>query len=172
MTELELVERAQNGDEKAFKEIVRKYKQPLFYMIYQIVNNIIVAEDLTMEAFEKSFKDIKKFVPRYKFSTWLFKIGKNHAIDYVRVNGRKPYFVELDHTIAESVDPEKQLVSMEQVDCIEKAVRSLKGKYKEIITLRAEGSSYKEISQKMNIPMGVVSNYIHRTRKQILKDIS
>jgi len=171
MSDAELLEKAKNNDEKAFKEIIKKYKRPLHHMIFQIVNNSSVAEDLTMETFEKVFKDIKNFVPDYKLSTWIYQIGKNHAIDYKRVNGTKPRMVELDNMIKESLDPESQLISKEQSKRIEKAVGKLKGKYKDIVILRADGQSYQQISETLKIPINVISNYLHKSRQQILKEL-
>ena len=143
----------------------------MFYITYQIVNDVTIAEDLTMESFEKAFKNIKKFVPRYKLITWIVKIGRNHALDYRRANNKKPKFIELDYTIPEYRTPEDELISAEQTIIINKAVENLKGVFKEITTLRMDGNSYQDIAEKLDIPIGTVQGNLHRIRTKMLKDL-
>src|SRR6187402_2674993 len=80
-----LVEKAKSsGDEKAFAELMSRYKKPVYHMILKMVRNVDDAEDLTIEAFAKAFKNIRKFNPEFTFSTWLFRIATNNCIDFIR----------------------------------------------------------------------------------------
>jgi len=169
MTELELLKRAQNNDQQAFKKIFVKYEPVIFYMINQMIPNYAIAEDLTMETFEKAFRDIKKFVPNYKLLSWISKIGKNHTLDYIRAQNIRPKLVELDYMLQDHWTPEKELIGKEEITIIEKIVDNLGGSYKDIVKLRIEGDSYREISEKLNVPAGTVQGYLHVGRKRILK---
>jgi RNA polymerase sigma factor (sigma-70 family) len=169
MTELELLKRAQNNDQQAFKKIFVKYEPVIFYMINQMIPNYAIAEDLTMETFEKAFRDIKNFVPNYKLLSWISKIGKNHTLDYIRAQNIRPKLVELDYMLQDHWTPEKEFIGKEEITIIEKIVDDLNGSYKDIVKLRIEGCSYKEISEKLNVPAGTVQGYLHVGRKRILK---
>src|ERR1700759_3715958 len=80
-----LIERAKaSGDEKAFAELMQRYKKPVYHMILKMVRNVDDAEDLTIEAFAKAFRNLKKFNPDFTFSTWLFRIATNNCIDFMR----------------------------------------------------------------------------------------
>src|SRR3954468_12069217 len=80
-----LIERAKStGDEKAFAELMSRYKKPVYHMILKMIRNVDDAEDLTIEAFAKAFKNLHKFNPDYTFSTWLFRIATNNCIDFIR----------------------------------------------------------------------------------------
>ena len=79
-----LVESALNGDEKAFAKLMARYKDAIYFMLLKMVNNKNDAEDLTLEAFGKAFKNLHQYSPSYAFSTWLFKIATNNCIDFIR----------------------------------------------------------------------------------------
>ena len=72
------------GDESAFAKLMERYKKPVYHMILKMVRNVDDAEDLTIEAFAKAFKSLKRFKKDYTFSTWLFRIATNNAIDFIR----------------------------------------------------------------------------------------
>ena len=83
--DIKLVERALGqSDQKAFAELMKRYWEPVFFMLNRMVNNKDDAEDLTIEAFGKAFKNLQQYSPQFAFSTWLFKIASNNAIDYLR----------------------------------------------------------------------------------------
>ena len=82
--DLELVARANNGDQKAYAELMTRYKDAIYFMLLKMINNKTDAEDLTIEAFGKAFKNLSQYSPHYAFSTWLFKIASNNCIDYLR----------------------------------------------------------------------------------------
>ena len=79
-----LVQRATEGDQRAYAELMGRYRDAIYYMLLKMVNNASDAEDLTIEAFGKAFKNITQYAPNYAFSTWLFKIATNNCIDFIR----------------------------------------------------------------------------------------
>ena len=79
-----LVESALTGDEKAFAKLMSRYKDAIYFMLLKMVNNKNDAEDLTLEAFGKAFKNLHQYSPNFAFSTWLFKIATNNCIDFLR----------------------------------------------------------------------------------------
>ena len=91
-----LVRLAANGDQKAYAELLDRYKDAIYYMLLKMVNNSSDAEDLTIEAFGKAFKSIGQYTPNYAFSTWLFKIATNNCIDFIRK--KKANLISLDQT--------------------------------------------------------------------------
>lgn len=89
--DLILVDRAVAGDQKAFAELMGRYRDAIFFMLLKMVNNKSDAEDLTIEAFGKAFKNLNQYSPSYAFSTWLFKIASNNCIDYLRKKEQTSY---------------------------------------------------------------------------------
>jgi len=82
--DLVLVEMAKNGNEKAFSMLLNRYRDSIYFMLIKMVNNASDAEDLTIEAFGKAFRNLDTFTPDFAFSTWLFKIASNNCIDFIR----------------------------------------------------------------------------------------
>src|SRR6056297_3251000 len=91
-----LVRLAVNGDEKAYAELLGRYKDSIYYMLLKMINNKSDAEDLTIEAFGKAFKNLEQYTPNYAFSTWLFKIATNNCIDFIRK--KKANMISLDQS--------------------------------------------------------------------------
>ena len=82
--DLDLVDRAKNGDQRAYTELMSVYRESVFFMMKKMISNDDDAEDLTIEAFGKAFKRLAQYSPDYAFSTWLFKIASNNCIDFLR----------------------------------------------------------------------------------------
>lgn len=93
-----IVRNAIAGDEKAYGELFKRYKDSVYFMILKMVNNRTDAEDLMFEAFEKAFASLNYYSPQFAFSTWLFKIASNNTIDFIRK--RKAQTVSLMSTIS------------------------------------------------------------------------
>src|SRR5512137_2963449 len=92
-----LVKRAVNqGDQKAYAELMNNYRESLYYMLLKMTNNQVDADDLTIEAFGKAFKKLHQYTPDYAFSTWLFKIAANNCIDFMRKSRRICYATDLN----------------------------------------------------------------------------
>lgn len=168
--ELEIINLAKNGSNKAFEKILKRYKLPIFFMIYQMVNNATVAEDLTMESFEKAFKNIERFTPDYRLSTWIYRIAKNHTLDHIKSVSLRPKTVELDYMLQDSWTPEDQMIGQEQANIIQNAIEHLHGNYRKIMLMRLEGKKYKDIAKKLKVPIGTVQGYLNLSKKKILTE--
>ncbi|MBN2274507.1 MAG: sigma-70 family RNA polymerase sigma factor [Bacteroidales bacterium] len=180
-----LVQRATSGDQKAFAELMDRYRDAIYYMLLRMVNNASDAEDLTIEAFGKAFKNITQYAPNYAFSTWLFKIATNNCIDFIRK--KKANHVSLDHNNEEHekasmdiqapvMDPEENLINEQKIKLMRSVVSKLKPRYRKLIELRYFNElSYEEIAEELELPIGTVKAQLFRAREllyNILKNTS
>jgi len=177
--DLVLVDQAITGDQKAYAELLDRYKDAIYFMLLKMVNNKSDAEDLTIEAFGKAFKNIHQYTPNYAFSTWLFKIATNNCIDFIRK--KKANLISIDHTIEDqegpissptahlqssNLDPEEQLIKDQNVQLIQEVVGTLKPRYRNLIELRYfREFSYEEIAVELNLPIGTVKAQLFRARE-------
>jgi RNA polymerase sigma-70 factor (ECF subfamily) len=184
--DFKLVQRAiDQGDQKAYAELMKNYRDSLYFMLLKMTNNPHDAEDLTIEAFGKAFKKLHQYTPDYAFSTWLFKIASNNCIDFIRK--KKKYTFSIDQGIddemgtelanripAEDLDPEQELVKKQKIKLMREVVEKLKPHYRTLIELRYFSEfSYEEIAEELNLPLGTVKAQLFRAREflyQILKN--
>jgi RNA polymerase sigma-70 factor (ECF subfamily) len=170
------------GHEAAFRELVRRYERPVFSLVYRMVRDRALAEDLAQETFVKVLNAIKSYRPEFKFSSWIFKIANNAAIDHLRRRGldtlsldgapdaetpdaMKATAIQLDGR-AES--PLQEVEARELGTRIERAIARLRPEYRSCILLRhVEGHSYEEIADLLDLPLGTVKTYIHRARNEL-----
>jgi RNA polymerase sigma-70 factor (ECF subfamily) len=180
-----LVQRAVVGDQKAYAELMGRYRDAIYYMLLKMVNNSSDAEDLTIEAFGKAFKNINQYAPNYAFSTWLFKIATNNCIDFIRK--KKANHVSLDNTNdehdsgshnikAQVLDPEEHMINQQKIKMMREVVGKLKPRYRKLIELRYfKEFSYEEIAEELELPIGTVKAQLFRAREllfNILKHTS
>jgi RNA polymerase sigma-70 factor, ECF subfamily len=173
---------AKEGREPAFRELVRRYERPVFSLIFRMVRDRELAEDLAQDTFIKVLNNIDRYRPEFKLSSWLFKIANNVTIDHLRK--RQLATVSLDgsphaQTAAEaqatSLDVESKgesaleaIESRELGSAIERAIGKLRPEYRSCILLRhVEGRSYEEIAATLDLPLGTVKTYIHRARHEL-----
>lgn len=186
LRDYKLVQKAiDHGDQKAYAELMKNYRDSLYFMLLKMTNNPHDAEDLTIEAFGKAFKKLHQYTPDYAFSTWLFKIASNNCIDFIRK--KKKYTFSIDHGIddeagtelanriaAEVLDPEEELVKKQKIKLMHEVVEKLKPHYRTLIELRYfKEFSYDEIAAELNLPLGTVKAQLFRAREflyQILKN--
>ncbi|MDR0766522.1 MAG: sigma-70 family RNA polymerase sigma factor [Odoribacteraceae bacterium] len=175
-----IVKQAIAGNEKAFEELFQRYRESVFFMILKMVNNSTDAEDLMFEAFEKAFSSLNYYSPQYAFSTWLFKIASNNAIDFIRK--KKTMIVSFDkHDIhadekgaiyniqADMLSPEEEAIREQRARFTREKVALLKGRYRQLIELRYfEEYSYEEIARALRIPLGTVKAQLFRARELLL----
>ncbi|MBX7120338.1 MAG: sigma-70 family RNA polymerase sigma factor [Gemmatimonadaceae bacterium] len=182
LPDADVVALAQKGKEAAFRELIRRYERPVFTLIYRMVRDSTAAEDLAQDAFIKVLNHIDKYRPEFKFSSWLFKIANNIAIDHLRkrtvdtisMDG-SPNAVsatEVEATSFELADEGEnaldELTARELGSAIEQAIGKLRPEYRNCIMLRhVEGRSYEEIAATLDLPLGTVKTYIHRARHQL-----
>jgi RNA polymerase sigma factor (sigma-70 family) len=171
----ELVLQAMEGEQKAYGELLGRYRDAIYFMLLKMVNNPSDAEDLTIEAFGKAFKNIKQYTPNYAFSTWLFKIATNNCIDFIRK--KKLNNISIDQnshnedsmpmTIpSDGLDPEENLISQQKVVLLRSVVSKLKPRYRKLIELRYFYEySYEEISAELELPIGTVKAQLFRARE-------
>lgn len=184
LPDADVVALAKEGRESAFRELVRRYERPVFSLVYRLVRDKDTAEDLAQETFVKVLNNIERYRPEFKFSSWLFKIANNVAIDHLRkrsldtvsLEGSR-YATSTDEMQATSVravdtsqSPLEELESRELGGAIERAIGSLRPEYRACILLRhVEDRSYEEIAATLDLPLGTVKTYIHRARHELRK---
>lgn len=183
LPDADVVVLAQKGREPAFRELIRRYERPVFSLIYRMVRDSTAAEDLAQDAFIKVLNHLDKYRPEFKFSSWLFKIANNVAIDHLRrrqldtvsMDG-SPHAMTAAEVEATRFDVEDtssenaldELASRELGSAIEQAIGKLRPEYRNCIMLRhVEGRSYEEIAATLDLPLGTVKTYIHRARHQL-----
>ena len=182
LPDADVVALAQQGREEAFREIIRRYERPVFSLVYRMVRDREMAEDLSQDAFIKVLNHLDKYRPEFKLSSWLFKIANNVAIDHLRkkqlptvsIDG-SPHAASQAEIEASSFDidsgGESALEEMEARElgtAIERAIAKLRPEYRSCIMLRhVEGRSYEEIAATLDLPLGTVKTYIHRARHEL-----
>jgi len=170
-----LVQLAREGDQKAYAELLGRYRDAIYYMLLKMVTNPIDAEDLTIEAFGKAFKNIEQYTPNFAFSTWLFKIASNNCIDFIRKKrgshisidqGQEEQDTISDAIQASTLDPEENLIKQQKVNLTRTIVTKLKPRYRRLIELRYfKEYSYEEIAEELDLPIGTVKAQLFRARE-------
>ena len=171
------------GHEAAFRELVRRYERPVFSLLYRMVRDRALAEDLAQDTFIKVLNGLKSYRPEFKFSSWIFKVANNVAIDQLRKrgvdtisHGRGARCANAGRACrqltpaprARSENPLQEVEARELGSAIERAIGRLRPEYRSCIVLRhVEGHSYEEIAQMLDLPLGTVKTYIHRARNEL-----
>lgn len=173
-SDLLLVDQAKNGNEKAFAGLMNRYRDSIYFMLLKMVNNPYDAEDLTIEAFGKAFRNIESYTPKFAFSTWLFKIATNNCVDFIRKKQVSPTPLDylqdnLDNVTvniqSDLPDPEETLINHQKIAALKVIVSQLKPRYKALIELRYyKEYSYEEISSELKLPIGTVKAQLFRAK--------
>lgn len=178
----ELISRALDGDEHAYAEIMARYRNQLYHLMYKMVRNREEAEDLVQEAFLKAFRALASFNEEFAFSTWLYKIAVNNCIDFLRKRRLQTYSYDkpieakdgkLRREYADSdLTPDKRLLSTEKTRIINQAIDELPEKYHVVIVLRhREELSYEDIAACLDLPLGTVKARIFRAREMLKRKL-
>ncbi len=175
-----LISDALNGDQFAYKQLMKKYHDSIYNLIYRIIHDKDQVLDLTQEVFVKAFASLKSFNDEYAFSTWLYKIATNSSIDYIRK--RKLDTFSIDRPIAAeeneyrfelpdtTYQPDKTIIQKQRSTLIEEAVQRLPEKYRRVIIMRhTEERDYAEIAKILKLPIGTVKAHIFRARELLNK---
>ena len=183
----EVVALAKAGKEAAYRELLSRYERPVFSLIYRMVRDRALAEDLAQETFIKVLNALDTYRPEFKFSSWIFKIANNAAIDQLRKREVDTLSLdgapgartadEIEATALQAVDrgesPLAELESRELGSEIEQAIGRLRPEYRTAILLRhVEGRAYEEIAEVMDLPLGTVKTYIHRARIELREHLA
>jgi RNA polymerase sigma-70 factor (ECF subfamily) len=178
-----IVIKAIDGDQKAYEELFKRYKEAIYYMLLKMVNNKVDAEDLTFEAFGKAFRNLKQYSPKFAFSTWLFKIASNNCIDFLRKrrnntvsidrndydDSEKSYVVTL---VSDGLNPEQVIVKEQEAMIMRQKVSLLKERYRRLVELRYfKEYSYEEIADELSLPLGTVKAQLFRACELLLKSL-
>lgn len=175
----ELIQEALDGSQEAHRQLVLRYQRPVWGLLQRMVRDRMLAEDLAQEVFVKAFRALGTFDQSRKFSSWLFKIAHNVAIDHLR---RK----QLDTVALETPDGEPDLLAVvpdrdaESPDSalqrqdlakdLEASLERLRPEYREVVLLRFhEGLSYEEIAAVTDLPLGTVKTHLFRARKAMAR---
>lgn len=170
-----LVVKAREGNQKAYADLMQRYKDSIYFMVLKMVNNKEDAMDLTVETFAKAFEKLDKYQPDYAFSTWLFRVATNNCIDFIRkkklhttsIHGmtdedgdERPFQIKAD-----VLNPEETSIKKQQTEELKLLIQSLPPRYRNLITLRYfDELSYEEIAQQLDLPLGTVKAQLFRAR--------
>ncbi|MFT4525462.1 MAG: RNA polymerase sigma factor (sigma-70 family) [Granulosicoccus sp.] len=175
--DLVLVNAAIKGDQKAYADLMGRYRDSIYFMLLKMVNNKDDADDLTIEAFGKAFNKLHQYTPNYAFSTWLFKIASNNCIDFIRKKKKLTY--SLDKGIeggdggeimlqvpSNTLDPEENFIKEQKEILMRSVVEKLKPRYRTLVELRYfKEFSYEEIAKELDLPLGTVKAQLFRARE-------
>lgn len=164
-----------NNDQQAYECLLNHYRDAVYFLMLRMTGNHDDAEDLTIEAFGKAFSKLDKYTPEYGFSTWLFRIAANNAIDFKRRTRIKQVSMEgpqtgtlvnLKYMADKEPDPEHKLILEQQIKMMRQLVARLRPRYRNLIEMRYfEELSYEEIAQRLCLPIGTVKAQLFRARE-------
>lgn len=164
-------------DQSAYATLMKRYKKAVYFMILKMIRDADDAEDLTMEAFAKAFRNLERFKKDYTFSTWLFRIATNNTIDFIRKKKLKT--MSLNTTMSDdggnsvNIDvedddnnPQDEFIKSQRIEMVRIFVDKLPAKYRKLVQLRYfDELSYEEIAQELGKPLGTVKAQLHRSRE-------
>lgn len=172
-----LIQRAvRRGDQKAYAELMGRYKDTIFFMLLKMVRDKDDAEDLTIEAFGKAFRNLHQYTPDFAFSTWLFKIATNNCIDFIR---KKKEAISLDRAYetqdgdeisfephSDFLNPEEKAIKKQKIKLMQSVIQKLQPRYRILVELRYfQEKSYDEIAKELQLPIGTVKAQLFRARE-------
>lgn len=176
LTDVELIAKAISGREDGFEELVRRYQRPITNYVFRMLNDYDSSLDVTQEVFIKVYNSLERYSSEYKFSTWLYRIAHNAAIDFIRRRSPNEQSIETENKDgayqlqieSPNPTPEQERERSEWRTEIETVVKCLPSVYRELILLRhAQDLSYDEIAEVTNLPLGTVKNRLFRAREMM-----
>jgi RNA polymerase sigma-70 factor (ECF subfamily) len=169
-----------HNDQQAYAELMRLYRDSIYYMLMRMVKNKDDAEDLTLMTFGKAFRYLDKYTPQYAFSTWLYRIALNNSIDFLRVKNNMPQYFEEDlytsnttSIVDQSEDnlqrtPEDEVIDKQRFQLLRAAVSELPERYRKVIELRYyEDLAYEEIAERLGLTLSNVKIQILRAKNML-----
>lgn len=168
-------------DQSAYATLMKRYKKAVYFMILKMIRDADDAEDLTMEAFAKAFRNLDRFKKDYTFSTWLFRIATNNAIDFIRKKKLKT--MSLNNTLSDdsgnsvNIDvedddnnPQDEFIKSQRIEMVRVFVDKLPTKYRKLVQMRYfDELSYEEIAKELDKPLGTVKAQLHRSRELLFE---
>ena len=184
MDEVEIIQKLQQGNEQAFKNMVDKYQKMVVNTCFGFVHNIEDAEDIAQEVFIEVFRSVHKFRADSKLSTWLYRISVNRSLNFIRDNKRKKWFQSFEDLVQKKIalhenllnrksdQPEYQLENSQRSILLHETIDSLPENQKVAFTLsKYEDLSYQEISKVMDLSISSVESLLHRAKKNLQKKL-
>ena len=176
------VQRALAGDEQAYAALMEKYKHALYHHIRNIVRNRMDLDDLVQDSFVKAFSALRFYSTEYAFSTWIYKIATNHAIDHLRKKKLQTLSIdkpiqtregELEVELPDSTyRPDRHILEDQRKVLIQEAIDALPPKYHRVIVMRhQQEKNYEEIARELNLPLGTVKAHLFRARELLNKHL-
>ncbi len=174
-----MVQRVQNGDVSVYDNLVKKYRNPLFSMIYNMIGNSEDASDITQEVFIKAFQSIKQFQGKSSFFTWLYRIGTNTSINFIKKSKRQRFvsYESIDETLigSEIIEfltsknrTEKRILIAEIQEKLNDALQKLSPKHRIVVILHeVEGMNHKDIAEIVKTSEGTVRSRLHYAKKEL-----
>ncbi|KKP88208.1 MAG: RNA polymerase, sigma-24 subunit, ECF subfamily [Berkelbacteria bacterium GW2011_GWA2_35_9] len=165
-----IISQAKNGNDKAFEIIVSTCERAIYNFIFRMVQRKEDAEDLTQETFLKIYKNIKKYNPEYKFTTWIFTIAQRTVYDFLRKKRKTKelYIIDDKDNPFETPDKSSAYNNRDYIIDISRSLQKLDYNYKSVLWLHYwEGLSYKEIGATMRLPINTVKTYLHRAKEKL-----
>ena len=169
-----------HNDQQAYAELMRLYRDSIYYMLMRMVKNKDDAEDLTLMTFGKAFRYLDKYTPQYAFSTWLYRIALNNSIDFLRVKNNMPQYFEEDlytsnttSIVDQSEDnlqrtPEDEVIDKQRLQLLRAAVSELPDRYRKVIELRYyEDLAYEDIAERLGLTLANVKIQILRAKQML-----
>ena len=171
------------GDQRAYADLMRYYREPVYLMLLRMTHSPVDADDLTIEAFGKAFRQLASYTPQNTFATWLFSIASNHGIDFIRRQHMR--LVSLNTMSVNQEDdaceypipscddnPEEDLIHRQRDKIMRDLINRLQPRYRTIVKLRYfDDLSYDEIAHKLNLPLGTVKIQLRRARLLLAETI-
>ena len=186
-TDQQVVELALKGRETAYRELLRRYERPVLSLIHRMVRDRELAEDLAQDTFVKVLNALDRYRPEFKFSSWIFKIAHNTALDWLRKRELPTLSLDgaPDAVSADAQEATRPLVASDDPSPaeftagnelrhqLEAAIGRLRPEYATAVTLfHMEGFAYEEIAETMGLPLGTVKTFIHRARKELREHVA
>ena len=173
---------AHKGCQQSFAELMRIYRDTIYYMLLKMTGNVQDAEDLTIETFGKAFVNIQQYNEQYAFSTWLFKIASNNCVDFIRKKKKNVLNLEANEElddpddkfnfVVEMINPEERFIKSQKVELIRQVVETLKPRYRTLIVMRYfDERSYEEIAEELDLPLGTVKAQLFRAREFLYRSL-
>ena len=172
--ERRLVENAQNGDQKAFGQLIRLHQKKLFRYIYGLTGSFDQTEDIVQETFVKAWKALDRFNPEYAFYPWLATIARNSAYNQISREEKKESLDRIQEKgfdpVSQELGPLEKLLDTEGQRRFYRALKALPVKYRSVFVLRHfENKSYEEIASFLNVPPGTVDSRLYRARQMLME---
>ncbi len=175
-----LVSMVKKGQTIFYRELVKRYRGKIFAYLYRLVGNRDEAEDLLQNVFFKVYRNIRRINTKRKFSSWIYRIAHNEAVNFLKKKSRRR-MVSIDevYTDREKIDladaaksPIDAWISKELKDEMKESLEKISSKYKEVLILRYFlDKSYEEIGEILNRPVNTVGTLINRAKKKLLEEM-